>query len=420
MKLKTVVLSLAVVGAVSLVLSGCGDTTASGNVELTLATNQYNTEPAYLKLKELAETYNSTHSGVTVDVQILTDYEPTMKTKMAANDLPDLFFTHGWSTTRYAEYLEPLQDHEWAAKLSPLIKDRVTAEDGKVYVLPMEVSLGGVVFNSTVLDQAGVDWKSIQNWDDFQDACVKIKAAGKTPIALGGLKDGWTVGNFMDFAMPSFLVTDESNNYRKELLDGSFDWNKSKPFFDMFNNYYDSGYFNSSALEGTNQDIIDLLAHDDAAFAFTQTSIWTQIKEINHESKIGIMPVPAYQQDDEPVAITGEGIAIGAWNKGKHKKEALDFIDWLSKPENINAISDTTLNPTGLQGDGYESSAGPFTDYYANIEKYRTFGYFDRDYLPSGMWDTLTKVGETLITKAGNESDVINKMQSDYDKLSKQ
>ena len=39
-----------------------------------------------------------------------------MKTKMAANDLPDLWTTHGWSVNRYSEYLRPLNDREWAKK----------------------------------------------------------------------------------------------------------------------------------------------------------------------------------------------------------------------------------------------------------------------------------------------------------------
>ncbi|MFT8358881.1 ABC transporter substrate-binding protein [Bifidobacterium aquikefiri] len=421
MKLQSLLRTATVAVCASALLAGCGaGASSSSKVTLTLASNQYNTEPAYLELKKLVTQYNKEQNKVTVELQILNDYEPTMKTKMAANDLPDLFFTHGWSTTRYAEYLEPLQNRSWAKHINPLIKSRITSTSGKIYALPMEVSMGGIVFNETVLKEAGVDWQSIQTWADFTNACKKIKAAGKTPIAIGGLKDNWTVGNFFDFALPSFLVTNTASNYRKQLLNGSFDWNNVNPFYKMFMEYYDAGFFNSSIREGTNQDIIDGLSHDQAAFAFTQTSIWTQIQEINNKAKIGLMPIPSYAKNDTPVAISGEGIAIGAWKDGTHKDDALKFLDWLSQSSNINAMCATTLNPTGIVGAGYKNQAGNFNQYYSQIAKYRTFGYFDRDYLPSGMWDTLTKVGETMITRSGDEKAVVAKLQSDYDKLIKQ
>lgn len=37
-------------------------------------------------------------------------YEELMKTKMAANDMPDVFDTHGWSVARYSDYLMPVNE----------------------------------------------------------------------------------------------------------------------------------------------------------------------------------------------------------------------------------------------------------------------------------------------------------------------
>lgn len=54
------------------------------------------------------------------------DYESLMKGKMAANDLPDVFSTHGWGVKRYAEYLRPLNDLDLAENLSPAIENSVT------------------------------------------------------------------------------------------------------------------------------------------------------------------------------------------------------------------------------------------------------------------------------------------------------
>ena len=60
---------------------------------------------------------NETGVKVTLD-EYGEDYESTMKTRMASNDLPDIFETHGWSLIRYKEYLTDLSGEPWAGQLN--------------------------------------------------------------------------------------------------------------------------------------------------------------------------------------------------------------------------------------------------------------------------------------------------------------
>lgn len=53
---------------------------------------------------EIIEAFMAENPGVNVEIQTnTTDYENLMKAKMAANELPDVFMTHGWSLIRYSE-----------------------------------------------------------------------------------------------------------------------------------------------------------------------------------------------------------------------------------------------------------------------------------------------------------------------------
>ena len=62
-------------------------------------------------LEEIIDAFMEENPDVHVEIQVnTTDYENLMKAKMAANDLPDVFMTHGWSLLRYSEYLYPLTD----------------------------------------------------------------------------------------------------------------------------------------------------------------------------------------------------------------------------------------------------------------------------------------------------------------------
>ncbi|GAL31036.1 maltose/maltodextrin ABC transporter substrate binding periplasmic protein MalE [Vibrio variabilis] len=52
------------------------------------------------------------------------------------------------------------------------------------------VSQVGFWYNKKLFKQAGIDGESIQTWDEFLTAIEKLKAAGITPIAVGGA-DKW-------------------------------------------------------------------------------------------------------------------------------------------------------------------------------------------------------------------------------------
>ena len=65
----------------------------------------------------IADFESETGVKVTLD-EYGDDYESTMKTRMASNDLPDIFETHGWSLIRYKEYLTDLSGEAWASELN--------------------------------------------------------------------------------------------------------------------------------------------------------------------------------------------------------------------------------------------------------------------------------------------------------------
>lgn len=407
------------------ILAGCGssnskDTTKTkeGKVKLTMMVNSAPSHVTTIALEEMAQSYMEQNQDIEIEVQpVSSDYEATMKTRMAANDLPDLFGTHGWSSTRYKEFAEPLSERAWAVNVNPIIKDNITASDGKIYALPMDSDVAGIIFNKTVLDEAGVDPLTIKTWTEFSDACAKIKALGKTPISAGGPKDNWTFGNIVDWMATPFLITDPSHDYSSSLLDGTFDWNNFKPLIETINSWYTEGYFNSDIKEGSYLGSVDLFGANEAGFGFFTSEAIQQILKSSPDTVMGYIPIPAYYEGDEPTVIVGERVAYAVWKDSPRKEEALKFIDFLAQPENVNKMSTTTGNPTGLAGEGYASELGNLQEYYENVQNLRSFGYFDRAYLPSGMWDSLIKMIEAIINQDENVDEITQKLSDDYSKL---
>ena len=78
----------------------------------------------------IADFESETGVKVTLD-EYGDDYESTMKTRMASNDLPDIFETHGWSLIRYKEYLTDLSGEAWASELNNAALGVIKDSDGK-------------------------------------------------------------------------------------------------------------------------------------------------------------------------------------------------------------------------------------------------------------------------------------------------
>jgi len=382
---------------------------------LTVALNVSQADATFTAVTAIAQDYVKQHPGVAIDVVALPVYEQTMKTKMAANDLPDLWSTHGWSVARYSEYLTPLNDQPWFGKINPTIKPVITDKAGKVFVLPFDVDVAGIAFNRAVLDKAGVDPFGIKTWDDFKAACAKVKASGKIPVHIGGsAKDSWTVGNFYDWVAPSFLITNEKKNFRTALKDGSFDWKSWGQVAKLLVEFRDAGYLNPDYTQGTWQDVGQKMAAGEAAFGFYGNNVIGEAKKFNPAGKYGFIPVPAAGKDDAPSLITGERVTLGVWKDSKHKADALDFLSFCARPENVNRIATINGNPTGLVGSAYRSEQGDLAPYFAKIGGVRGFPYFDREYLPNGMWDSMCNTGMGLLANTMNLDQAIAKMKEDY------
>jgi raffinose/stachyose/melibiose transport system substrate-binding protein len=401
MKFKRVMAALLAAGMV-FSLAACGsdsgesgdDSGKSGDVTITFSTNVVGAKAEALEAacKDFAE-----ETGYTVDFQAPGEsYEELMKTKMSANELPDVFTTHGWSVARYSDYLMPVNDLDWASDINDQIKPVITDSEGNMYVLPIDMDIAGIICNMTVLEEAGVNPDEIKTWDDFAAACDKIKAAGKTPIHMGG-KDSWTIGQYFDWAAPSYYITDEAASHADELKDGTFDTAVWEEVAGMLDKWVKAGYFNEDVLTADYNADVQALAQDEAAFCFYGNSGIVDTLAVNPDANLGMMPIPAASASDEPSLIAGEDIAVGVWKDSEVKDEAVELLNYLAKPEVTKSIAEAAGNKAGLNG--VETDIGSIGEYYDKYADVETFPYFDREYLPSGMWDVMCATGADILSQ---------------------
>lgn len=383
----------------------------SGDVTVVFSTNVVGVKAE--ALEEACRGFEE-ETGYVVDFQAPgSSYEELMKTKMSANELPDVFTTHGWSVARYSDYLMPVNDMEWVADISDQVKSVITDSEGNIFVLPVDMDVSGFVYNVSVLEEAGVNPDEIRTWDDFTAACEKIKAAGKTPMHVGG-KDSWTIAQIFEWIAPSFCVTNENDNQIDALKSGDFSTDTWEKIAALVDGWVKAGYFNEDCLTADYSESVAAFAGGNVGFVFYAPSISVDALAVNPDAQIGLIPIPSASADDEPSLIAGEDIAVGVWKDSKVKDEAIELLNYLARPEVMKTIAEAAANKAGLNGIDVEIGIlGPYFEKYADVE---TYPYFDREYLPSGMWDVMAATGaDILAQKDGAVAGAAETMKQNFD-----
>ena len=159
----------------------------------------------------------------------------------------------------------------------------------------------------------------------------------------------------------------------------------------------EAGYFNEDVLTADYNADVQALAQDEAAFCFYGNSGIVDTLAVNPDANLGMMPIPSASTSDEPSLIAGEDIAVGVWKDSKVQDEAVELLNYLAQPEVTKTIAEAAGNKAGLNG--VETDIGSIGEYYDKYADVETFPYFDREYLPSGMWDVMCATGADILSQ---------------------
>lgn len=435
--------SLVLVGTMAFSLVACGSSTSNGKEEVTNETNveeevpegsielDYNlTTDDYAVFQQIIADFTE-ETGVQVTINNLgSDYESAMKTKMASNDLPDMWVTHGWSLIRYSDYMMDLSDQSWTDKIDSGLKDVITNDDGELFILPITQAVASIMYNKDVLSDAGVDPSAIRTWDDFDAACEKIAADGVTPIemVLGDAYDSYTLEGIWPTELTNDGVEDKDANIAA-LMDGTFDWTEHTEAFDMMGEWFNNGWINDDYSSGKRDQVLEALANGTGAFTLFSTENIPSIRILNSDANIGILPYPSVAEDAPSYFGTGEGnfSCFGIWKDTEYPDECKELLEYLSQPEiaakivmidgGIPALTDTVVESgtdAAYTADAFKEAQDMFDGdlYYDN--------FFDREYLPSGMWSVMTDSVDTFLADGNPDEmkeDAIQIIADNYNDL---
>jgi len=147
--------------------------------------------------ENLKAEYEKAHPDVTVEITVLENeaFKAKLATLMQSGTPPDIF--HSWGGGTLAEYARAglLRDISkfakgtaWGDSMAASVW-KVYQYQGKQYGSPHDMGAITFWYNKELLAKVG--YKAFPtDWDDFLTLVKKLKAAGITPMALGG-RDKW-------------------------------------------------------------------------------------------------------------------------------------------------------------------------------------------------------------------------------------
>jgi raffinose/stachyose/melibiose transport system substrate-binding protein len=153
--------------------------------------------PAQIKIwEEVARAFEAKHPGTKVEMQFLENesYKAKLPTLLQSNDRPHIIYSWAGGVLKAQIEAGVLQDitdqtKDTAATISAGAMSAFT-RDGRVYGLPFAQSQVGILYNKELMAKAKVDGSAIKTWDDWLNAIKALKAAGVTPLTVGGA-DKW-------------------------------------------------------------------------------------------------------------------------------------------------------------------------------------------------------------------------------------
>jgi multiple sugar transport system substrate-binding protein len=115
---------------------------------------------------------------------------------------------------------------------------------GKQYAAPTVYYSWGMFYRKDLFQKVGIASEP-KTWDEFLDACKKLKAAGITPIAVGG-RDAWTLAGWFDY----LDLRLNGNAFHQKLMAGEVPYTdpRVKKVYTTWKQLIDDGYFIDNSL----------------------------------------------------------------------------------------------------------------------------------------------------------------------------
>lgn len=312
-----------------------GDDSDTQEPDLTIALNRIEWVSAF---ETLAQAFEE-EKGVQVKIVVISgyeDYTSTLESFAASNEFPDLLLVNGpEEAASWSHRLADLSNEPWASKTEFGLLD----EKQQVIGFPIDLAAKGLIYNKTLLDQAGIDPAMITNRPAWEAALQAVEKKKKqlgilAPISLA-LHDGgqfsWSTNKtFLNIYLSSGLAY-ENTQLIDLLLSGQVEMPRLEhfaDFLDLLFRYSDQELL----LHGSYQEQLRTFSQGQAVFTVGSSDLDPSLQAAGVTFECGFLPFGAYPLDTNGIFAESTGWLV-LDRSGHNSDLAKDFLASLANQE---------------------------------------------------------------------------------------
>ena len=222
-------------------------------------------------------------------------------------------------------YVDPYRDDIVAARLE------VYSKDGVNYGIPTHVGATVAFYDTSLLEPAGVDYKEIKTWDDYKEAGLKVvEATGK---AMGAAETG---GTFIYQAMLAAQDADMTDENGDPALDSEASIKALSTIQDLVEAGVDQTIPGGSVDGEEGYGAINAGGYATIIRPLWYMSRYPAYMEQIEAGRIGIAPIPVFDEADFGVSYGGGGTGTVVTVQSENSELAAEWLCWAKLSEEGN------------------------------------------------------------------------------------
>lgn len=368
-------------------LTGCGGEESSSNEKtLTLwsiATESDNMHSSYLKA---IEEWEEKHEGYKIKFETFENqsYKTKIKSAVAANELPDIFFTFGGGFSQpFAESGKVLSLDDYYENYKDLLPEAALKNqtyDGTIYGSTFTTPVSMMFYNKNIFEENNI--KVPATYDELLTAVTTLKDAGITPIAtsvkdtwvLGMLHDGLTLKSAGATKLQNALLKQEGQSYNdSDMLQSA------KAIVEL----KEKGAFEEGATGLSNDEAVQPFLDGQAGMFFTGSWLGGDINTKSYDKEaFGVAPIPVLNSENSSLSdfMGGASDTFMVAKSTKYPEVACDaafeIAKYISKNAYLEGVAipawkvdydDSEVEPMTKEIAGYTTEANSFTLWFDTL-----------------------------------------------------
>jgi raffinose/stachyose/melibiose transport system substrate-binding protein len=368
----------------------------------------------------IANLYHKKYPNCSVEITVMPSVEAfntAMSAKLAAGDIPDIIqYQSGSLTNLYAAggNLMDLTNTKFIKRAKPGTDTFCTYKD-KIYALPVDLSVNGVLFNLDVAKKYGVSSKPPKNINEFLTICQRFAAKGlKEPIVMAA-KNGSAITSF-NFQYIYQNIYAKNPKFYVNVLKGEKHWNGSE-FHGLYNTFAKfKPFINKDALGMDTAGAFQKFDTNNAAFLIGGSPDITNVRRGNPNMNLALIPPPWVANTKDLLAVSDVDTVIAISSKTKYPNEAKAFLDLFTTVGCANLYAKSARSISAIKG-----TAAQFDKCLSNqlsmLDAGKRIGFFSRQWIPGIKEIMKTSTQEWF--GGQNIDTVLNHLEEEHQRLMK-